>query len=70
MTRARKARTVALASYIGTTIEWYDFFIYGIAAALVFAHTVLPRRLRARRDPGRLRHVRGRLRRAARSAAS
>jgi hypothetical protein len=28
MPRARKARTVALASYLGTTIEWYDFFIY------------------------------------------
>ena len=25
---------VALASWIGTSIEWYDFFLYGIAAAL------------------------------------
>ncbi|MBV9708911.1 MAG: MHS family MFS transporter [Chloroflexi bacterium] len=28
-------RRVALASWIGTSIEWYDFFLYGTAAALV-----------------------------------
>ncbi|WP_308818700.1 MFS transporter [Pseudonocardia alni] len=38
----RRARTVALAGLIGTTIEWYDFFIYGMAAALVFAPQFFP----------------------------
>jgi hypothetical protein len=27
---------VATASLIGTAIEWYDFFLYGTAAALIF----------------------------------
>jgi MHS family shikimate/dehydroshikimate transporter-like MFS transporter len=29
-------RRVVVASFVGTTIEWYDFFLYGTAAALVF----------------------------------
>ena len=35
-------RRVAIASAIGTTIEWYDFFIYGTAAATVFAPRFFP----------------------------
>jgi metabolite-proton symporter len=33
---------VAVASAIGTTIEWYDFFIYGTAAATVFGPRFFP----------------------------
>jgi metabolite-proton symporter len=39
---ALEARRVALAGAIGTTIEWYDFFIYGTAAAVVFAPQFFP----------------------------
>ena len=35
-------RQVAAASFIGTTIEWYDFFLYGTAAALVFNKLFFP----------------------------
>jgi metabolite-proton symporter len=33
---------VAFASLIGTAIEWYDFFLYGTAAALVFPKLFFP----------------------------
>src|SRR5213075_3003049 len=35
-------RRVVVASFIGTTIEWYDFFLYGTAAALVFNRLYFP----------------------------
>lgn len=35
-------RKVVAASMIGTTIEWYDFFLYGTAAALVFNKLFFP----------------------------
>jgi metabolite-proton symporter len=33
---------IALASLIGTTIEWYDFYLYGTAAALIFNRLYFP----------------------------
>lgn len=39
---ATALRRVVVASMIGTTIEWYDFFVYGLAAALVFNKLFFP----------------------------
>jgi len=36
------ATRVVLASLVGTSIEWYEFFIYGTAAALVFGKLFFP----------------------------
>jgi metabolite-proton symporter len=36
-------RKAVIASTIGTTIEWYDFFIYGTAAGLVFGNLYFPK---------------------------
>ncbi|MEV4032321.1 MFS transporter [Streptomyces umbrinus] len=33
---------VATASFIGTAIEWYDYFIYGMAAAIAFGPLFFP----------------------------
>jgi metabolite-proton symporter len=40
---ASPLRRVIAASLIGTTIEWYDFFLYGTAAALVFNKVFFPK---------------------------
>src|SRR5689334_7831253 len=39
--RAQLTRAVVAAT-IGTTIEWYDFFIYGTAAGLIFGKLYFP----------------------------
>lgn len=41
-TPAASVNRVVLASFIGTTIEWYDFFLYGTASALVFNRLFFP----------------------------
>jgi metabolite-proton symporter len=38
----RSIRKVVVASLIGTSLEWYDFFLYGSAAALVFNKLFFP----------------------------
>ena len=38
----RFVRRIALATLAGTSIEWYDFFLYGTAAALIFPTVFFP----------------------------
>jgi MFS family permease len=38
-----RRRRAVVASTVGTAIEWYDFFLYGVAAALVFPQQFFPR---------------------------
>lgn len=35
-------RKVVASSLIGATIEWYDFFLYGVMASLIFSHQYFP----------------------------
>jgi type VI protein secretion system component Hcp len=39
---ARSVRKVALTALAATSIEWYDFFLYGTAAALIFPTVFFP----------------------------
>ena len=41
-TRRVSPLKVATASFVGTAIEWYDYFVYGMAAAIVFGPLFFP----------------------------
>ncbi|WP_280460037.1 MFS transporter [Nocardia carnea] len=42
MNKRQSSRKAGVASLIGTTIEWYDFQIYGLSAAVVFNKVFFP----------------------------
>ena len=39
---AAQTRKIVIAAYIGTALEWYDFFLFGTVAAIVFAPLFFP----------------------------
>jgi hypothetical protein len=41
--KSAELRKAVIAATVGTTIEWYDFFIYGTAAGLVFPQLYFPK---------------------------
>ena len=61
-------RKAVIASTIGTTIEWYDFFIYGTAADSFFGKLYFPNSDPLTGYAGGFRHLFHRLRWRARSA--
>jgi MFS family permease len=40
--QAARQRRSTMGAFVGTAIEWYDFFIFGTAAALVFGQVFYP----------------------------
>ena len=41
----QEIRKVVLASLLGATIEWYDFFLYGVVAGIVFNKLFFPTKM-------------------------
>ena len=41
-THSKNQFRAVVSSSVGTTIEWYDFFLYGVAAATVFPQKFFP----------------------------
>src|ERR1700734_605616 len=37
-----RARKAALGSFVGAVVDWYDFLLYGIVAAIIFNHEFFP----------------------------
>ena len=40
--QAQRARKAAFSSFIGAVVDWYDFLLYGIVAALIFKDQFFP----------------------------
>lgn len=41
--KSKSSRRIAIASFVGTAIEWYDFYLYGTASALIFNQLFFPK---------------------------
>ena len=65
---SKQLRKAVIASTVGTAIEWYDFFLYGTAAGLVFGKLFFPNQTPLTATLLAFRHLFHRLRRPGRSA--